>query len=438
MKCLKITYAIIFVVLFLLIDNGVCSAQERGKASAESEIYDMARSNTALPQTPLYNNVYKGNLPIAADPVEVSLLTCDPSEEVYGLYGHTALRYHNRETGEDWAFNYGIFNFQKPFFVLRFALGKTDYELGVTTFSFFKRSYAARGVRVREQVLNLTPEEKSRLYNALCVNYLPENKVYRYNCYYDNCTTRARDMIERCIVDGEISYDFSDVADKEGSTSYRSLIHASNNGHPWAAFGVDLCMGIGSDIDIDYRQMEFLPRVTLEHFDKASIVYGDTVKPLVSLTRVAVAGDNRPVEKEFPLSPSQCAVVFLILSVVIALCERKLKRIFTPWDVFLMLVQGLAGILIVLLFLSEHPTTSTNLQILILNPLPFFFLPSVIGEGKRNSKGVIRRRSIYWTLSASFIVLFFIGTFFQDYAEGMLLVALSLLTRCWSHFTIVK
>ena len=28
---------------------------------------------------------------------------------------------------------------------------------------------------------------------------MPENRVYRYNFFYDNCTTRARDVIERCI-----------------------------------------------------------------------------------------------------------------------------------------------------------------------------------------------------------------------------------------------
>ena len=80
------------------------------------------------------------------DSVEVSLLTCAPHEEVYSLYGHTALRWHDLHTGEDLAFNWGIFNFHKPFFVARFVFGLTDYELGVTElkpFFFYYRRWGA-------------------------------------------------------------------------------------------------------------------------------------------------------------------------------------------------------------------------------------------------------------------------------------------------------
>ena len=41
----------------------------------------------------------------ADDSVEVSLLTCSPHDEIYSLYGHTAIRYHDLRTGEDWTFN---------------------------------------------------------------------------------------------------------------------------------------------------------------------------------------------------------------------------------------------------------------------------------------------------------------------------------------------
>ena len=50
-----------------------------------------------------------------------------------------------------------------------------------------------------EQVLNLTSEEKLALNQALEENYQPENRVYRYNYFYDNCSTRPRDILERSI-----------------------------------------------------------------------------------------------------------------------------------------------------------------------------------------------------------------------------------------------
>ena len=72
------------------------------------------------------------------DSVEFSLLTCQPHDEVYSLYGHTAIRYHDwRGEGLDVAFNYGVFDFRAPHFVLRFVFGLTDYELGAYPFQLF-------------------------------------------------------------------------------------------------------------------------------------------------------------------------------------------------------------------------------------------------------------------------------------------------------------
>ena len=77
------------------------------------------------------NNAYANDLNATSEPdsIEISLLTCGPRPNVYSLYGHTAIRYRNITRGEDLAVNYGIFSFGKPFFVLRFVFGLTDYEM---------------------------------------------------------------------------------------------------------------------------------------------------------------------------------------------------------------------------------------------------------------------------------------------------------------------
>ena len=79
--------------------------------------------------------------------------------------------------------------------------------------------------------------------------------------------------------------------------------------------------------------------------------------------------------------------------------------------------------LLLLMFFSEHPATSTNLQILLLNPVALLFIPSVLR----------RRRTRWFTISLFCLIAFFVGGIWQDYAEGMELVALSLLLRYWIH-----
>ena len=133
------------------------------------------------------------------DSIEVGFLTCAPGTEVYELYGHTALRIRNLKSGEDWVFNYGVFDFHTPHFAWRFMLGQTDYMLGTLPFDAFAASYSREGRSIEEQVLNLLPEEKDALWESLVATAMTPDWTYRYNILYDNCTTRAVAEIERCV-----------------------------------------------------------------------------------------------------------------------------------------------------------------------------------------------------------------------------------------------
>lgn len=348
------------------------------------------------------------------DSVEVSLLTCSPHEEIYSLYGHTALRWHDLSKGEDIAFNWGVFDFKKPYFVARFVFGLTDYELGAYPYPFFKEEYKRYGSSITEQVLNLTPEEKLTLKQALIENLKPENKVYRYNYFYDNCSMRPRDLIERCIT-GKVEY-----TNREGyQPTYREMVHTCVRNHPWAAFGNDMLLGLKADQKTSLRQQEFLPANLMYDFDRASVYAGGRYRPLVKERRIALPAGVQVIEEDFPLTPLQCAWILLVVTVGIALIEWKQKKLFKYWDALLMLIQGLAGCILFVMIFSQHPTTSLNLQLLLLNPLPLFFIPGVLK----------RRRNHWWIILTVMIMLFFAGRLFQVYAEGMMIVALSLLIR---------
>ena len=369
------------------------------------------------------------SIPVAAqedltpmDSVEISLLTCQPHDEVYSLYGHTAIRYHDlRPGGFDLAFNYGVFDFKKPHFVARFVFGLTDYELGAYPYKYFLEEYRRFGSMVTEQVLNLTAEEKLILHEALAMNLRPENKIYRYNFFYSNCTTKARDIIENCI-NGKIEY-----AGREDYTpSYREMIHSMTRNNPWARFGNDLLLGIKADFKTDLRQQEFLPGNLLYDFDHAQIYSEGTYRPLIKERRIAVPAGVQIVQEGFPLTPLSCAAVLLAIGLVIFFFEWRKKRVFIVWDVLLMLAVGTIGIVLTLMLFSQHPTVSLNLQIILLNPLPLLFLWPVIR----------RRQTRYWAISAILAVLFLIGSFFQSYAEGIHVLALCLLMQCYANLKI--
>lgn len=353
------------------------------------------------------------------DSVEVSLLTCAPHEEVYSLYGHTALRWHDLHTGDDLAFNWGIFNFKKPFFVVRFVFGLTDYELGITPFEPFAAYYRRWGAMVTEQVLNLTSAEKSRLQKLLADNYLPENRVYRYNYFYDNCSTRPRDIIERCL-DGKVEY----KQRQDYELTFRQMIHEKTKHHEWATEGNDLLLGLRADLKTSRQEQEFLPENLLYDFDRAQIRGNDgAVRPLVVNRRMAVQPGVQVIERDFVMSPIEVGVALLIVSLLVFAVEWRRRHIFIIWDVVLMALTGLAGCVLFVMLFSQHPCTTTNLQVLLLNPLHLFFIPSVVH----------RRATRYWKALLFMTSLLLIGAFFQRYAVLTPILALCLLTRYWIH-----
>ena len=352
------------------------------------------------------------------DSIEVSLLTCSPHEEIYSLYGHTALRWHDLSKGDDIAFNWGVFDFHKPYFVLRFVFGLTDYELGAYPYPLFLQEYKAYGSSVTEQVLNLTTEEKLAVKQALIDNLQPENKVYRYNYFYDNCSLRPRDIIEKCVA-GKVEY----APREDYAPTYREMVRSCTRNHPWGTFGNDMLLGLRADQTTDMRQQEFLPENLMYDIDRATIYANGEYRPLVKERRIALQSGVQIIEQDFPLTPTECACLLLILSIIIALMEWKRRKTFKYWDAILMTVQGLAGCVLFVMIFSQHPTTSLNQQLLLLNPLPLFFIPAVLR----------RRETRWWTILAAMIVLFVIGRLFQHYAEGMMILALSLLIRTINH-----
>ena len=314
------------------------------------------------------------------DSDRISLLTCEPGSEIYALFGHSAIRYENPAKQEDWVFNYGMFSFKEPNFVMRFVKGETDYQLGVVPFRYFEAEYGMRGSSVYQQELNLTNAEKEKLAGLLFENYLPANRVYRYNYFYDNCTTRARDKIEESI-QGKVVYPVSDRV-----VSYRDILHEFTAGSEWSEFGIDLCLGSEADEPIDERKQMFAPFYMLAAARGAVIHRTDTMMPFVRKeTKIvdAVLED----EPAFPLSPMACALLLLAVTVIIVGRGLYKGRQCLAWNVVMFLLQGLGGCIIAFLFFfSLHPTVGSNWLLMLFNPLPLIYLPWLIGRGIKQQK----------------------------------------------------
>ena len=171
-------------------------------------------TRTAFQRTCWVLLLFAGALPAAAqqepDPtpppgssLSVYLLTVEPGDLIYELFGHNALVVRDADTGYEAAFNYGIFDSRAAGFYLQFLKGRMMYRVQAQSLPAMLAAYRAHNRRVWAQELDLEPDRKARLFQLLRTAVLPENYIYPYQYYLNNCSTKLRDALDT-VLDGQL------------------------------------------------------------------------------------------------------------------------------------------------------------------------------------------------------------------------------------------
>ena len=368
------------------------------------------------------------------DSVDISLLTCGPGQEVWSYYGHTALRIEDKAHGNDLAVNWGMFSFKQGYFILRFVFGLTDYQIGVFPMSEFINEYTYEGRWVLQQRLVLTRNEKLQIVRAIEENNQEANRTYRYNFFYDNCTTRARDMITSHL-QSAIPENCEENDDYPQST-YRHEIHRWNGEHRWARMGNDLLLGYKADRPLSKKEWEFLPINLSKDFAikarkdtaKQKSAIGGIYQPkahtisLVDTTFYVVAPQTTITESE-AFTPFIAAICIAVLVVLACIWEFIRKKTFWWVDALLLTITGIPGLILLAMVFSAHPTVQINFQILILNPLNLVFVWPLAKKFKNGGF------HWYYNVWGGLVIMALFLQIWQEYAEGMVVLALTLLVR---------
>lgn len=301
-----------------------------------------------------------------SDSATISLITCSPGEEVYSKFGHSALRVNDPVSGIDLVFNYGVFSFETDNFYYKFIKGETDYQLGVYETSIFLPEYAQRNSMVWEQTLDLSSSEKRRLISLLEENYKPENRIYRYNFVFDNCSTRPRDIVIRSL-HGYVNY-----PPQTSGRTFRQRIGTYVGFDTWLKFGIDVIFGLEADKFVTLNESMFLPEELMSHFQSAEIKTPDGQnRKLVSKYAIIVNKSDAKTTSSFDIAkPFNLTLMLLVIGILVSIWDIKRKRYCKHFDVVILTVTGLAGLVVsYLMFFSLHPLVKSNLNVLWLNPL---------------------------------------------------------------------
>ena len=307
---------------------------------------------------------------------EISILTCAPGEELYSIFGHTAIRVRDSISNNDYVFNYGTFDFNTSNFYLKFMKGELNYFLSVTTFERFIREYEFQKRSIAEQHLNLTSNEKGSIIGALVNNSLPENREYHYHFFYDNCATRIRDIIDNNLSG---ALDFKALSVNQERMTYRDAIGVYLIHSKWTKFGMDLILGEPTDEKLNSITIQFLPDFLYDQFKRAK-KQDDTL----------IIGKEETVLK-FPdsfkqsfFTPGLLLWIFFVIVASITCYEMNRHQLLKVANFSIFLPVSLLSVLIIFLwFFTFHSVTGSNWNLVWANPLNFMMIMPKVRASKR-------------------------------------------------------
>jgi Domain of unknown function (DUF4105) len=296
-----------------------------------------------------------------SDQAQISVITLGPDQnDLIQAFGHSAVRVLDPSQGIDEVYNYGVFSFNQPNFYLNFARGHNLYLLGISSYPEFRDVYIYYHRFVHEQVLNLTQQQKQKIFDYLQWNARQENRGYLYDYFFSNCATKVRDLLTTVLHD-EISFDSTYI-----KTNYtiRELMNSYLGPLPWGRLGLNI--GLGSPIDrvaLPHEYM-YLPDYIESSFDHASLKQNGNVVPLVK-TKIIVFGPQPDPPEKSTVHPWLAFGLLLVLGIFLSWRDWQRKKISVWFDITLFLIVGLIGTVLLLLWTAtDHKACVGNYNLI--------------------------------------------------------------------------
>lgn len=332
------------------------------------------------------------NAQILSSDAQISILTCEQGDEIYSLFGHSAIRILDPNLELDEVYNYGTFDGFEENFELKFAKGQLDYSLSKQSLEGFLYEYQYNNRTVWEQVLNINQADKQNIYNFLLENNLPENRKYRYDFFYDNCATRLRDILENVLGDelkfGDHKWD--------NQFTFRQIIDKDLIRTPLTHFGIDLVLGQRIDVKANSYNLMFHPIYLMQVLDETTF----KSQPLVLTTNVVFqATEKEPFQEDETL----LYIMWIVFTLGALLTMFKVDGLGMLVDTIITFTVALLGLLLIVMwFGTDHPATKFNWNILWANPL-LFYVPFAV-KYKTKTYFIITT-SLYFIIAISWILI---------------------------------
>jgi len=328
---------------------------------------------------------YIPTVPSDVGAVDFYLLTVGMGDGAADRFGHTGIRVVDPYAGTDAVFGWGGYSFERPGFLWNFYRGSLIYTLTVRTFDDFVSLYDQAGRRLVMDKLNLTVQQKRRLYDKIAWNAVPVNREFPYQYWRRNCATIPRDYLDQAL-DGQLRARYA--AAPTGRV-FRDYVRRNLAAVPFIVPALDIMMNSNIDHPITVWADMFLPANLRRYLLKAEAVNdaGQVVPGTHLLTDEQVLVD-RPDTYPVALNDYFVLVAPAAVSLLGALLLLLLARFGRPQfagaarrcvgfgTLYWGLYSGLLGTVLLLNWaFSGHPDGWHNANILLFWPVDWLLVP---------------------------------------------------------------
>lgn len=301
----------------------------------------------------------------------ISLITCGPGEEIWETFGHACIRVVDStrvDAERDKIYNYGFFEASEdnPLLKQVFTGWLVDF-VDTITYDELMIEYRAKRRSLNEQVFLLTDQQKEQVVAFLRNNLKKENRYYNFDTFYDNCSTRIRDLF--VLLFGK-RLNFGPVFEKDSKLTYRQATinrMCIEQEKYWFRFVLNLTYASRADRVMSDRDAMFLPTYLAKGFAGATLdgkPLCAAIQPIQAESIVWTDTGDRPI-KSLLLS----AIIVVLISIVGA--KSFWADILKYSYVFLV---GLIGIgMVYLMVLNGEPAWKDNWNVLWALPLNIIF-----------------------------------------------------------------
>jgi len=347
---------------------------------------------------------------MADDFVTVSLVIADPDEVLYSTLGHAALHLQCPVFNLDYIFTYEAENVREK--ILTFLEGDLKMGMFALTPDEFLDSYCQTGRGVREYTVNLSPEQKQKLWKVMD-NHVAEGTNLPYDYFQRGCAKSVLQVVHEAIGPNGINY--APWSDKYTKQTQREIVRNYIVDAPWEEFFMYFLIGVEGDKSYPCEKKLIVPTDLVEVWQQATFESGKQVLDREARTLLDATKHNQGTW----CAPLLVSIILLILAlfsfstlwfsnqvccVAGQVIDYSILTIFT--------IIG-AGMTYLILF-SGLPCTSWNWLI-----IPFNVLPAIFWYWRK-----------YWALPCSCVLFIWSGVMAGQFMWGHVLVD-------WAHILLV-